>query len=156
MGKIIFIEPDKCTGCRICEMICSFKNCDAFHPGQSRIKIIKEEELGIDLPVLCLHCQEPVCVDVCPIGAMEKRKDGLVTLDPDMCRGCRACMMVCPYGAVRENSEKMIKCDLCDGDPLCVQWCPTHAIRWIPAGSSEIPRDKKMIQMIMKNLREDR
>ena len=67
-----------------------------------------------------------------------------------------ACMMVCPYGAVREDSEKMIKCDLCDGDPVCVRWCPTHAIRFIPEGSSEIPRDKRMIQTIMKNLREDR
>lgn len=156
MEKMIFIEPEKCTGCRICEMICSFKKCGGFHPGQSRIKIIKEEEVGIDLPVLCLHCQEPMCVDVCPIGAMKKGKDGLVKLDPDACRGCRACLMVCPYGAVRENLEKMIKCDLCDGDPLCVQWCPTHAIRLIPAGSSEIPRDKKMIQVILKNLREER
>ena len=51
------------------------------------------------LPVLCQHCAEPPCVDVCPTGASFKRIDGIVLVDKHICIGCRYCMMACPYKA---------------------------------------------------------
>jgi len=151
MEKMILVEPDKCTGCRICEMICSFKssNWNNFNPCQSSVRIIKVEELGVDLPVLCLHCEDPLCVDVCPMGAIKKTTDGIVRLDRDLCRGCKACLMVCPYGAISLFHGEMVKCELCDGDPMCAKWCPTDAIRVIKSGSSEIPRGKKTIESLI-------
>lgn len=156
MEKMILVEPDKCTGCRICEMICSFINGNTFNPHQSKVKILKIEELGIDLPILCLHCEDPICVDVCPMAAIKKNIDGIIKIDQNSCRGCKACMMVCPYGAIRAIDDKMTKCDLCEGDPGCVKWCPTEAIRFVKMGSSEIPRNKKLVQFLIKNVTEGR
>lgn len=152
MERMIVIEPEKCTGCSICEMICSFKD-NTFNPYKSKIKVLKIEESGIDLPIVCLHCEEPMCVDVCPMGAIKKDVDGTVRIDHDMCRGCKACMMVCPYGAIRDVDGEMIKCDLCDGNPKCAKWCPTEAIRFLNIASSEIPRSKRTVQFLIKSLK---
>lgn len=157
MEKTFVIEPDKCTGCGICEVICSFTNLkNTVNPSQSRIRIIKKEELGVDLPVLCLHCRDPLCLDVCPMGAIKKSTEGLVKIDKDLCKGCKACMMVCPYGAIRVGKDEMIKCDLCGGDPMCIKWCPTGAIGYIKSDSSEIARSKKTIESLIKFVVESR
>ncbi len=52
-----------------------------------------------EVPVMCQHCAEPPCVDVCPTGASFKRADGIVLVDKHICIGCRYCMMACPYKA---------------------------------------------------------
>ncbi len=68
----------------------------------------KASEHKVSLPVMCQHCEEPPCVDVCPTGASFKRDDGIVLVDKHSCIGCRYCMMACPYGArsfVHENLE---------------------------------------------------
>jgi molybdopterin-containing oxidoreductase family iron-sulfur binding subunit len=51
------------------------------------------------LPMMCQHCAEPPCVDVCPTGASMKRADGIVLVDKHTCIGCRYCVLACPYGA---------------------------------------------------------
>ncbi|QKT04035.1 4Fe-4S dicluster domain-containing protein [Ectothiorhodospiraceae bacterium 2226] len=51
------------------------------------------------LPMMCQHCEQPPCVDVCPTGASFKRADGIVLVDKHICIGCRYCMMACPYHA---------------------------------------------------------
>ena len=91
---------------------------------------------------LCLHCEEPDCVTVCPTGASYKRaEDGIVLVNPDTCIGCKLCSWACPYGA-REydyGHGVMKKCTLCvdriyndhiaaeDRIPACVRACPTGA-----------------------------
>ena len=54
---------------------------------------------GFSVPVMCQHCANPPCVDVCPTGASFKRADGIVLVDRHICIGCRYCMMACPYKA---------------------------------------------------------
>jgi tetrathionate reductase subunit B len=49
--------------------------------------------------MMCQHCAEPPCVDVCPTGASFKRADGIVLVDKHICIGCRYCVMACPYKA---------------------------------------------------------
>ena len=142
MKKNIVIDERKCTGCRICEMICSFTATPEkiYNPAQSRIKIVKDEEAGIDLPRLCFHCEEPLCRESCPVEAIQMGADGVVRIDENLCSGCQACVASCPYGAIREHRGQIIKCDLCGGNPACVQWCPTKAIQYVetdPAASAE-------------------
>ena len=62
---------------------------------------LKDKQTGHTqtLPMLCLHCEHPPCVDVCPTGASFKREDGIVLVDKHICIGCRYCMMACPYKA---------------------------------------------------------
>lgn len=158
MEEMILVEPDKCTGCRICEMICSFKNSseNSFNPSQSRIRIIKNEELGVDLPILCLHCQDPLCADVCPMGAIKRTVQGTVKIDQNLCRGCKACIMVCPYGAINFVKGETVKCELCDGDPMCAKWCPTGAIRMVKSGSSQMQKSKKMVESLIKLVADSR
>ena len=111
---------------------------------------IKEIKTGrtASLPVMCQHCAEPPCVDVCPTGASFKRADGIVLVDRHTCIGCRYCMMACPYKArsfVHEELHDQLpdvprgkgcveSCTLCvhrvdkGQTPACVESCPTGAM----------------------------
>jgi len=87
------------------------------------------------VPKLCNHCDKPPCVQVCPVGATFKSRDGVVLVDESYCVGCRYCIQACPYGARYLHPEKMVadKCTFCyhrirKGKlPACVEVCPTQA-----------------------------
>jgi len=84
------------------------------------------------VPKMCNHCENPPCVQVCPVGATYKTKDGVVLVDQDYCIGCRYCIQACPYGARYLHPEKRVadKCTLCYHritkglKPACVDACP--------------------------------
>jgi molybdopterin-containing oxidoreductase family iron-sulfur binding subunit len=109
------------------------------------------------LPLLCMHCAEPACLEVCPTGATFKRDDGLVLVDHEKCMGCRYCVLACPYEA-RHSLRKIenyfgpdtitpwevvkhkdldkgtaVKCTFCvkrlekGRKPACVETCPATA-----------------------------
>ena len=153
---MILIYPEKCTGCRICEMICSFTKAEAFSSYRSRVRILKIEEEGIDLPMMCLHCEDPICSDVCPVGAIWKEESGLVKLDSSLCRGCHACMFVCPFGAISIDDGYMVKCDLCGGDPQCVKWCPTEALEFRRPELARTSLMERKAECILRSLRGQR
>ena len=82
----------------------------------------------------CNHCTNAPCVTICPVNALEKRKDGIVDLDRDACIGCRACMQACPYDAIYLNEDlgAAEKCHFCAHrvekglEPACVIVCPSR------------------------------
>lgn len=132
MGKLIF-NAELCTGCRACELACSFHCEGIFAPSKSRIRVVKMDEDGIDVPVGCEHCEDAVCMMVCPVKALSRdATTGAVLLDDSICIGCKECMVVCPFGAIFYDEDRRIfyKCDLCGGDPECVKWCFTKAIEY--------------------------
>ncbi len=104
----MLIDASKCDdGCSACVHACSaaygWKSTDpsATDPQWIRKVNVKDPKTGshFSLPVMCQHCTNPPCVDVCPTGASFKRADGIVLVDRHICIGCRYCMMACPYKA---------------------------------------------------------
>lgn len=131
MRKIIGVDVAECTGCRICELVCAFEKSEECNPAKARIKIVKFEEAGVFVPGICQHCEDPPCMDVCPVEAIRRDPEtGAIILRGDVCIGCRACTLVCPYGAITMDVDRhvMVKCDLCEGNPQCVEFCPKGAL----------------------------
>jgi molybdopterin-containing oxidoreductase family iron-sulfur binding subunit len=104
----LLIDVSKCDdGCTACVGACSAENGwkSSAHPATDpqwiRKLNAKDPKSGaaVSLPMMCQHCANPPCVDVCPTGASFKRADGIVLVDKHICIGCRYCMMACPYKA---------------------------------------------------------
>jgi Fe-S-cluster-containing dehydrogenase component len=103
-------------------------------------------------PVMCMHCDNPACITSCPIqGAIYRRDDGLMMIDPKLCSGCRNCVHNCPYGAIYYNEELRIaqKCTGCAHlldrgwkEPRCADSCPTDALRLIDESELNLIKGK--------------
>lgn len=152
MKRLIMVDIDACNGCRICEVVCSFEKERASIPYKSRIRILRVDEAGIDIPGVCQHCETPPCEDVCPMNAISRDSNTeAVIINQDRCVGCRSCTFVCPYGVISLDKEKkvMIKCDLCGGEPQCVSNCPKGALIYErPEVIDTLRREKKLLSFI--------
>lgn len=75
---------------------------------------------------------------VCPAGAITRNSKGVILIDPDQCVGCGLCVEYCPEHLVfmDTDTDKAVKCDMCDGDPQCVAACPTGALELILSGGN--------------------
>ncbi len=104
------IDLGMCIGCNACTVACKQKN--GTPPGIFWGRVLVKEVGSYPnakqetLPVLCMHCAEAPCVDVCPTGATVKHAHGIVTVDNDKCIGCRYCMAACPFNARFFNYQK--------------------------------------------------
>jgi Fe-S-cluster-containing dehydrogenase component len=157
----LVIDLDTCVGCHACAVNCKEWNTggqagvlpdyDKYGPNPdgvwfNRIHSYETEAEGcsrtVNLPRSCLHCEDALCVTVCPTGASYKRaEDGIVLIDTDICIGCKLCSWACPYGAreLDEEAGVMRKCTLCvdriydeqrppeEREPACVATCPSRA-----------------------------
>lgn len=134
MEKRILVAEDRCTGCRICELICSFnKTKTELNPRKGGIRVTSVEKEGLrSLVTVCRQCQEPACLKACPTGALHKSADGVVMFTEQRCNSCGFCVEACSFEAITlsGSTPKIIKCDLCgQGEPLCVEYCPRDCIR---------------------------
>ena len=132
--KIVSVDPERCVGCRNCEYACSFKQTADFERHDSRIRVnIYPEEL-VCIPLACVHCSEPYCLEICPAGAIRRDVDsGIVEIDRNRCVGCKMCMMACPFGCISFDIKEQVsnKCDLCQGEPNCVKYCTSGALQYV-------------------------
>lgn len=144
MANAILYDSTLCVGCRECEKAC----CE-------RQKLTWNEQVGAEEKIsvrklttvkthgerysrrMCMHCVDPTCVSVCPVGAFTKTALGPVTYDETKCMGCRYCMQACPFGVPvyewKAQLPRVRKCDGCYNRQLagkrnaCVEACPTEA-----------------------------
>ena len=139
---IIRINPEKCTGCRACEVFCSLGKENTAKPNLSRVQVLKDMPNNIILPILCLPCNENPCMNACPEpGAMVvDSHTGAVQIVEELCTACSKCITACEIGAIqflrmdgRGKNKKavVIKCDQCGGDPWCVKVCEPGALEYI-------------------------
>lgn len=183
----LLIDTTKCaTGCNDCVTACSKENgwTQKETYGPQDPQWIRKVELTNNnsgakhsLPMMCQHCEEPPCVDVCPTGASFKRDDGIVLVDRHICIGCRYCMMACPYkarslvhedlndtqlarmprgkGCVESCTLCMHKVDAGDNTTACAEACPEQAILFgdLNDASSEIAR--RLATFASKEIRAD-
>ena len=144
MAKALYIDHEKCTGCRLCELVCAVKHDGMSNPARARIKVMKWEQEGIYVPISCQQCQDAPCMNICPAKAISRDEElARVMVDYDKCIGCRLCVAVCPFGAMSFNviDRKVFKCDLCDGDPQCVRFCDRKAVDFV--SPDEVSVDKR-------------
>jgi phenylacetyl-CoA:acceptor oxidoreductase subunit 1 len=97
------IDLKRCTACQACVLACKAENFTP--PGIKWARLLDYETGSFPktrrefLPMLCMHCEDAPCVEVCPTGASIKREDGLVLVDHDKCIGCQYCVVACPYNS---------------------------------------------------------
>ena len=145
MGKVLQVNFEKCTGCRLCEIVCSVFHDGVSNPARSRIKVIKWESEGLYIPMSCQQCQDAPCMIICPVKAISRdEKLSRVMVNQDKCIGCRSCVTVCPFGAMNFNviDRKVFKCDFCDGDPQCVRFCDMKAVDYMEADRVSISKKR--------------
>jgi len=143
MSKAILYDSTRCVQCGRCETACRVIN-DLPEEAPKKLSehrfTILEEHDGHPVRKMCMHCEDPACASVCPVGALQKTKDGPVTYDPDKCMGCRYCLMACPFSVPKYEWSSPLprvrKCQMCservsDGKkPNCTRFCPADAIRY--------------------------
>ena len=129
--KRILVRQDLCSGCRACVVACVAGHEGRFGTAMARIRVTKDEPLGVDQPHVCRLCRRAPCVAACPTGALYRDETtGAVLVRPEDCTACAACVDACPFGMAALHPETMsaLICDLCAGDPACVKRCATGAI----------------------------
>lgn len=139
----MLIDFTECIGCQECEKACQQENSLPDHPLETDLSArnytVVLKHGGQFYRKLCMHCLEPTCVSVCPVGALTKSEKGPVLYDKNKCMGCRYCMISCPFGVPRYEWYKAApvirKCIFCyqrvekGGETACSWVCPTGATR---------------------------
>ena len=145
-----WMNNKNCYGCKTCSIACkSEKQLDRGVLLRTVTEIRQDDPAAFAfLSMACNHCEEPACVEMCPVGAYTKLEDGTVMQDHTVCIGCKTCEQACPFGVpqyveVEGEGFKMDKCDTClsigreDDQPHCVLTCPVQALHFGPLSEME-------------------
>ena len=137
----VYVKEQVCMGCHLCEVYCQLQHArsrdliKAFKGESPRpLPRLRVEERGaVSFSVCCQQCDEAPCVQACLTGALTRDPVSFVIeVEQERCIGCWTCLLVCPLGAIRQDTEqkKVLKCDLCQGEeiPVCVANCPNEAL----------------------------
>jgi len=135
--KRLAVIPERCSGCRLCELACSLEKFGVLNPKKAALRVISiYPQPVVRMPVFCRQCKSPKCMANCPSEAIRINDgSGVVIIDKERCSACYNCVVSCPFGAIFVHPEvdEPIKCDLCGQQyPKCVEVCPTKALVFVP------------------------
>ncbi len=181
----MLINTENCADCNKCVTACNEENglSGGLSPTDSQwIRKVELKDMrsgrAVSLPMLCQHCENPPCVDVCPTGASFKRADGIVLVDMHTCIGCRYCVVACPYKArsfvheplhdqkpnVPRGKGVVESCTLCvhrvdsvdkGQQPACAEACPNKSILFGNLNDPESDISKKKRTVASTQVRAD-
>jgi len=146
MIKMLVVDPQKCTGCRICEIVCAVNKEGVSNPSRARVAVVRWEDISLEMPMVCQQCEAPVCQSICPVNAISRDEElGRVMVNYDLCVGCKMCVATCPFGGMGFDAikKKVVKCDLCDGDPICARYCTTGALQYVEISNINLHRKRE-------------
>jgi Fe-S-cluster-containing dehydrogenase component len=136
----IVFDQSNCVRSRTCYVACKVKNgIPPSKKGYRRLSYLEYEEgeypsvLRHFIPLICMQCDDPICVQVCPTCALYKNDMGIILVDDEKCDGCGLCVVACPYGACYLDEDRGVvdKCDFCFEQglrPACVDACQSKSI----------------------------
>jgi len=147
MSKALLYDATLCIDCKQCEKACADENHLPYDDATAAESIQSDHKFTVVLTKndkymrrLCMNCNDPACVSVCPVAALRKTDAGPVTYDADRCMGCRYCMAACPFGVPKYEWNKLAprirKCTLCSNRvqqgkaTACAEICPTGATKF--------------------------
>ncbi|MBK8481570.1 MAG: 4Fe-4S dicluster domain-containing protein [Proteobacteria bacterium] len=142
MTAAILTDLTKCVGCQACVWACKELNGlprgdDARALSATTLTVV-ERHGNVNVRRQCMHCLDPACASVCPVGALHKTPEGPVAYDESKCIGCRYCMVGCPFSIPKYEWDRRVprvqKCVMCYAElvsrgrqPACTQVCPAGA-----------------------------
>ncbi|WP_417913281.1 4Fe-4S dicluster domain-containing protein [Candidatus Electronema sp. TJ] len=154
--EMIYVRPEKCLGCRSCEIACRVAHADEqslaaalsqLHPPKKRLFV--GQQGSVKQPVFCRHCEDAPCVAACITGSLHKDGQGFVRCRPERCIGCWSCILACPFGVISRDASlrTAVKCDRCQARavPACVAACPTKALRLVDMDTLPEERRKEVL-----------
>lgn len=140
MSHSILLDTTRCIGCGACSAACKEQNelgLEIEGRTTAYTWTTVEQRAGVNVRRMCMHCLEPTCASVCPVGAMRKSENGPVLYDAYKCIGCRYCIQACPFDVPKYQWDRAVpvvgKCVMCasrlrEGKPTaCATVCPTGA-----------------------------
>jgi carbon-monoxide dehydrogenase iron sulfur subunit len=157
--RIVVVDPTICVACRNCEYACAFRQSGDFDTRASNIRVNFYPEERVCIPWTCVHCGDGWCEEICPAGAISRDPEtGAVKIDPELCAGCKMCLLACPSGSIHFDSEAAVsrKCDLCGGDPSCVKFCISGALQFLEAEEAHVGRREALDARLKRLLALDR
>ncbi|MFC1906280.1 4Fe-4S dicluster domain-containing protein [Chloroflexota bacterium] len=158
--KKVYVREEVCMGCSLCEVYCKLQHAKS----KDLIKAFKKEtpsplprlrvEINgaISFSLHCQQCDDAPCAYFCLTGAITRDlATGRVMVDEDKCAGCWMCILVCPFGAIKQDlvQRKAVRCDLCQDEdiPVCVAKCPNEALVY---AESDIVGAKEHMEIIIQ------
>ncbi len=133
MMKVVYVEVDRCLACLNCVRACFFRQHENLHGAVANILVHVDLDHRRIVAATCLQCEDAPCMEACPTGALYRDPETrAVVVDKQACVGCAMCVVACPFGNVQLDAIRRVatKCDLCGGDPKCVQVCMAKALHF--------------------------
>ncbi len=136
---LIQLSEEECTGCGACQEICPVNKLARVEDKDGGIRSpgvtykVNENRQKAEMAGVCPQCNTQDCLNSCPTGALRRNTRGIVTVDQNLCIGCKLCLIACPIEAIFLDLGRSVavKCDYCESEPfpLCVSNCPVSALK---------------------------